>query len=165
MSSYLKTYILNALSLIREIRYSYHMIQHQEESICERKVWEGRWSKHRASQCYVWIERFISQKNIKCLYLVLCYSCTHCYRQCLAFTFDIMLTMCYWLAVCDLGSRDLIVFLCRDYWLEREKLYNFLSKHMKCSSICSWVSDFGKTAFFDGCKDQRQEICYYPQSF
>lgn len=158
------------------------MILQQDASICEREIWEGcgeSTAPHSATSgtnisflenvffCLIHhqVHGGKKKKNRKYLHLVFYYSCTHCYRQCLAFTFVIMLTMCYRLAVCDLGSMDLIVFLCRDYWLAREKLFNFLSKHMKCSSICSCVSDFGRTAFFDGCKDQRQEICYYPQSF
>lgn len=42
-----------------------------------------------------------------------------------------------------------------------EMLFDVLSKHMKFSTACCWLSDFGRSDLFDGYKDQRQKICYY----
>lgn len=96
---------------------------------------------------------------------VFCYSGSHSCRQENAFTFVITLTTCMLVAGTPRARTPGSVFACGDYRSASGRLFNVLYKHAKCGLACGWMSDFRRTAPFDGCRDQKRQIFFYPESF
>lgn len=161
--------ILWERSTIRKLTPRQNMEMRESEVQKHPATCEVRYSALQNGFAHWYIVKPIGEEKKK-LYIqsrfpVFCYSGSHSCRQENAFTFVITLTTCMLVAGTPRARTPGSVFACGDYRSASGRLFNVLYKHAKCGLACGWMSDFRRTAPFDGCRDQKRQIFFYPESF